>query len=96
MRIAERSVTVLLHRYEELVALRLGDVARLRERLAEQGGVILALDGAAAGRRARGAVGAARRAARARCCWRAACCARRKAIWRRCWRRSVTARWTAP
>jgi hypothetical protein len=43
--IAERSVTVLLHRYEELVALRLGDATRLRERLAEQGGVILALDG---------------------------------------------------
>jgi hypothetical protein len=43
--IAERSVTVLLHRYEELVALRLGDPARLRERLAGQGGVILALDG---------------------------------------------------
>ena len=43
--IAERSVTVLLHRYEELVALRLGDATRLRERLAEHGGVILALDG---------------------------------------------------
>jgi hypothetical protein len=44
--IAERSVTVLLHRYEELVALQLGDARRLRERLAEeQGGVILALDG---------------------------------------------------
>ena len=45
MEIAERSVTVLLHRYEELVALRLGDPARLRERLRRQGGVILALDG---------------------------------------------------
>jgi hypothetical protein len=43
--IAERRVTVLLHRYEELVALRLGDGQRLRERLAGQGGVILALDG---------------------------------------------------
>jgi hypothetical protein len=43
--IAERSVTVLLHRYEELVALRLGDATRLRERLAAQGGVILAIDG---------------------------------------------------
>jgi hypothetical protein len=43
--IAERSVTVLLHRYEELVAVRLGDATRLRERLAGQGGVILALDG---------------------------------------------------
>jgi hypothetical protein len=43
--IAERSVTVLLHRYEELVALRMTDPARVRERLAGQGGVILALDG---------------------------------------------------
>jgi hypothetical protein len=43
--IAERSVTVLLHRYEELVAVHLADPARLRERLAEQDGVILALDG---------------------------------------------------
>ncbi len=43
--IAERSVTVLLHRYEELVALRLSDPVRLRERLVGQNGVILALDG---------------------------------------------------
>ena len=43
--IAARSVTELLYRYEELVALRLGDSARLHERLAGQGGVILALDG---------------------------------------------------
>lgn len=43
--IAERSVTELLHRYEELVALRLADATQLRARLAAQGGVILALDG---------------------------------------------------
>ncbi len=43
--IAERSVTNLLQRYEELVALRFADHARLRERLAGQGRVILALDG---------------------------------------------------
>jgi hypothetical protein len=43
--VAERSVTNLLHRYEELVALRLADRGRLRERLAEQGRVVLALDG---------------------------------------------------
>jgi hypothetical protein len=43
--IAERSVTVLLHRYEELVALRLADATQLRARLRPQGGVILALDG---------------------------------------------------
>jgi hypothetical protein len=45
VRIAERTVTHLVHRYEELVALRLGDQARLRERLAGQGRVLLALDG---------------------------------------------------
>ena len=45
MTIAERSVTVLLHRYEELVALCLADAAQLRARLRPQGGVILALDG---------------------------------------------------
>jgi hypothetical protein len=45
VRIAERSVTVLLHRYEELVALRLAAATRLREQLAGQGGVILAIDG---------------------------------------------------
>ncbi len=38
-------MSVLLHRYEELVALRLGEARRLRERLAAPGGVILALDG---------------------------------------------------
>jgi hypothetical protein len=43
--IAERSVTVLLHRYEERVALRMADTAPLRERLRRQGGVILALAG---------------------------------------------------
>ncbi len=43
--IAERSVTEQLRRYEELVALRLADAARLRDRLAEQGQVLLALDG---------------------------------------------------
>jgi hypothetical protein len=45
VRIAERTVTHLVHRYEELVALRLRDQARLRERLARQGRVLLALDG---------------------------------------------------
>jgi hypothetical protein len=45
VQIAERSVTELLHRYEELVALRLGDAARLRAQLAQQRGVILAIDG---------------------------------------------------
>jgi hypothetical protein len=43
--IAVRSVTELLYRYEELVAVRLGDTRGLRQRLAGQGGVILALDG---------------------------------------------------
>jgi hypothetical protein len=43
--IAERTVTHLLHRYEELVALSLSDQHRLRERFKEQGEVILAIDG---------------------------------------------------
>ncbi len=43
--IAERSVTNARYRYEELVALRLADQTRLRERLREQAQVILALDG---------------------------------------------------
>jgi len=43
--IAERSVTVLLQRYEELAALRIGDATRLRERLAAQGGMLLAIGG---------------------------------------------------
>jgi hypothetical protein len=43
--IAERSVTNALYRYEELVALRLADQARLRDQLARQEQVILALDG---------------------------------------------------
>ena len=43
--IAERTVTHLVQRYEELVALRLSDQPGLRERLARQGEVVLALDG---------------------------------------------------
>ena len=45
MSISERTVTNLLERYEELVALRLCDHARLGALLGEQGYVILALDG---------------------------------------------------
>jgi hypothetical protein len=43
--VSERTVTNLLDRYEELVALRLTDRTRLREKLGEQGRVVLALDG---------------------------------------------------
>jgi hypothetical protein len=43
--IAPRTVTDLLERYEELLALHLADHSRLTERLSEQGHVILALDG---------------------------------------------------
>ncbi len=43
--ISERSVTNLLERYEELVALRLADHSHLQARLSEQGYVILAIDG---------------------------------------------------
>lgn len=43
--IAPRTVTYLLERYEELLALRLAEATRLKERLAQIGHVILALDG---------------------------------------------------
>lgn len=43
--IAERTVTNLLARYEELIALRLTDIEALRNRLLPQGQVILGLDG---------------------------------------------------
>ena len=45
LRLAPRSVTNLLYRYEELVALATADPQRLREQLAAQGQVILAIDG---------------------------------------------------
>jgi hypothetical protein len=43
--IAQRTVTYLLERYEELLALRLADQTRLKQLLKQQGHVILALDG---------------------------------------------------
>jgi hypothetical protein len=43
--ISERAVTHLLHRYEELVPLRVTDQERLQARLQRQGRVILAIDG---------------------------------------------------
>ena len=43
--IAERTVTCLLERYEELLALRLADQTRLKEQLSAQGHVVLAIDG---------------------------------------------------
>ena len=43
--ISERTVTNLLDRYEELVALRLTDRVALQEKLNKQGRVVLAIDG---------------------------------------------------
>jgi hypothetical protein len=43
--IAERSVTYLLERYDELLALSLTDAERLREITVREGRVVLALDG---------------------------------------------------
>jgi len=43
--ITEGSVTHLMQRYEELVALRVAEKARLTERLQKQGCVVLAIDG---------------------------------------------------
>jgi hypothetical protein len=45
MSIAQRSVTYLMQRYEELVALRITDQERITARLQQQGHVILAIDG---------------------------------------------------
>jgi hypothetical protein len=45
LHIAQRTVTDLLYRYEELLALHLADKKRLQERLKNQKQVILALDG---------------------------------------------------
>jgi hypothetical protein len=45
VRIAERTVTYLVERYEELVALRLTDPVRLRAEVTPHGRVILAIDG---------------------------------------------------
>jgi hypothetical protein len=43
--VSERTVTNLIDRYEELVALRLSECGRLREELEHQGRVILSIDG---------------------------------------------------
>jgi hypothetical protein len=43
--IAQRTVTYLLERYEELLALRLADQSRLKDGLTQQGHIILAIDG---------------------------------------------------
>ena len=43
--ISERTVTPLMHRYEELLALRLMDATGLRAKLRARGQVMLAIDG---------------------------------------------------
>jgi hypothetical protein len=43
--VAQRSVTYLMQRYEELVTLRITDQERIKARLQKQGRVILAIDG---------------------------------------------------
>jgi MULE transposase domain len=45
VQIAERTVTHLLQRYEELVAVHLADQRRLCDRFKEQGQIVLAIDG---------------------------------------------------
>jgi hypothetical protein len=45
IQIAERTVTHLLQRYEELVAVHLADQRRLCDRFKEQGQIVLAVDG---------------------------------------------------
>lgn len=45
VQIAERTVTHLLYRYEELVAVHLADQRRLHGQFKEQGQIVLAIDG---------------------------------------------------
>src|SRR4030095_16365211 len=88
--IAERSVTNLLDRYDELLAVSLTEGERLRGLLARQGRVIPGGGGSGACGRAKAGSswrwtacsrmwamrcsGWCATVSRARCCWRAACC----------------------
>jgi hypothetical protein len=71
--IAERTVTNLLARYEELVALHLTNRVRLRECLTTQGYVVLALDGLQPDVGARQSYGCYVTASQERSFWLAAC-----------------------
>ncbi len=71
--VSERTVTNLLDRYEELVALRLTDRAALRERLKEQGRAVLAIDGLQPDVGHEVCCGWCASASRERCFWREAC-----------------------
>ncbi len=55
--IAQRNVTYLMQRYEELVTLRITDQERIKARLQQQGHVILAASRVAAGCGTRSALG---------------------------------------
>jgi len=68
--ITERSVTNLMQRYEELVALRVADQERIKARLQKQGRVILALDGLQPDVGARASSGWCVIASPRRFCWR--------------------------
>jgi hypothetical protein len=45
LQVSERSVSYLLHRYDELVSLQMGDAERINKIMAGQSQVILAIDG---------------------------------------------------
>src|SRR5690242_21092145 len=81
--IAERSVTNLLDRYDELLAVSLTDSLRLRGLLASQGRVILALDGLQpdVGHEVLWVV---RDCLSGEYCWRAICCRALPTTLRRC------------
>jgi hypothetical protein len=70
--IAERTVTHLVQRYAELLAVHLGDGRCLRGALAAQAQVILALDGLQPDVSTR-CCGSCGTACPGRCCWPAAC-----------------------
>ena len=78
--IALRSVTHLMHRYEELVALRVADQERIKVRLQKQGHVVLALDGLQPDVGTRGCSGSCATVCPKKSCSRAPCSAVPKGI----------------
>ena len=76
--ITERSVTNLMQRYEELVALRVMDHERIKARLQKQGRVILAIDGLQPDVGARPCSGSCATASQRKSCWPVLCSVARK------------------
>jgi hypothetical protein len=84
LQISERSVTHLVQRYEEVVALHLWDDTRLQERLKEHGQVMVAIDGLQPDVGARACCGWCVTASVGKSCWRVPCSVVPMGIWRPC------------